>query len=93
LTELPQHKRELASSPAEWMPWNYRQTLERAGDEITWPERFVSAVQKCHPKMAGKRTSEGPVASDFATPTYSSSRPVGISLGAEKHSVPLFFLL
>ena len=29
LTELQRHSRELAANPAEWMPWNYRQTLER----------------------------------------------------------------
>jgi len=31
LIELQRHVRELAASPAEWMPWNYRQALERAG--------------------------------------------------------------
>jgi len=31
LTELQRHARELAASPAEWMPWNYRQTLDRVG--------------------------------------------------------------
>ncbi len=31
LTELQRHAQELAAIPAEWMPWNYRQTLERAG--------------------------------------------------------------
>lgn len=29
LTELQRHRRELFRSPAEWMPWNYRNTLER----------------------------------------------------------------
>ena len=29
LTELQRHARELATRPAEWMPWNYRETLER----------------------------------------------------------------
>jgi transposase len=29
LTELQRHAQELATSPAEWMPWNYRETLER----------------------------------------------------------------
>ncbi len=28
LTELQRHSAELAESPEEWMPWNYRQTLE-----------------------------------------------------------------
>jgi transposase len=27
LTELQQHAGELAASPADWMPWNYRETL------------------------------------------------------------------
>lgn len=27
LTELQRHAAELAASPAEWMPWNYRETL------------------------------------------------------------------
>jgi len=31
LTELQRHARELTASPAEWMPWNHRQTLDRAG--------------------------------------------------------------
>jgi transposase len=31
LTELQRHAQELAAIPAEWMPWNYRQTLEQAG--------------------------------------------------------------
>jgi transposase len=31
LTELQRHAHELAAEPVVWMPWNYRQTLERAG--------------------------------------------------------------
>ena len=31
LTELQRHAQELAANPAEWMPWNYRKTIERAG--------------------------------------------------------------
>jgi hypothetical protein len=30
LTELQRHAHELADHPAEWMPWNYRETLARA---------------------------------------------------------------
>jgi hypothetical protein len=30
LTELQRHARELATNAAEWMPWNYRQHLDRA---------------------------------------------------------------
>ena len=28
LTELQRHAKELASTPGNWMPWNYRQTLD-----------------------------------------------------------------
>ena len=31
LTELQRHARQLAANPTEWMPWNYRETMERAG--------------------------------------------------------------
>jgi transposase len=31
LTELQRHARQLAIDPAGWMPWNYRETIERAG--------------------------------------------------------------
>jgi transposase len=31
LTELQRHAQELAANPADWMPWNYRETLQRAG--------------------------------------------------------------
>jgi hypothetical protein len=27
LTELQRHAEELSANPAEWMPWNYRETL------------------------------------------------------------------
>lgn len=30
LTELQRHARELAADPADWMPWNYRQTMRLA---------------------------------------------------------------
>jgi hypothetical protein len=29
LTELQKHSEELKQKPAEWMPWNYRETLAR----------------------------------------------------------------
>jgi tricorn protease-like protein len=31
LTELQRHAQELAAKPAEWMPWNYRETLAHVG--------------------------------------------------------------
>jgi hypothetical protein len=31
LTELQRHAQELVAKPAEWMPWNYRETLARVG--------------------------------------------------------------
>jgi transposase len=35
LTELQRHAAELALPPGEWMPWNYRETLARAGGSGT----------------------------------------------------------
>ena len=32
LTELLRHPRELAQSPGDWMPWNYRENLDQAVD-------------------------------------------------------------
>ena len=43
LTELQRHADELASNPQDWMPWNYRETLEAVEDAQTpseenqWP--------------------------------------------------------
>jgi transposase len=34
LTELQQHGEELSRSPEQWVPWNYRETLARAGASI-----------------------------------------------------------
>lgn len=31
LTELQNHATERALHPADWLPWNYRETLEQAG--------------------------------------------------------------
>lgn len=31
LIELQRHAQELAAQPAGWTPWNYRETLARAG--------------------------------------------------------------
>ena len=31
LSELQRHHRQVAEKPAEWLPWNYRETLERQG--------------------------------------------------------------
>ena len=31
LTELQRHAQEVAANPAAWMPWNYREAIERAG--------------------------------------------------------------
>jgi hypothetical protein len=34
LTELQRHAAELSKHPAAWMPWNYRETLGRAGARV-----------------------------------------------------------
>jgi hypothetical protein len=31
LTELQRHAEEVKANPAEWLPWNYRETLARTG--------------------------------------------------------------
>jgi hypothetical protein len=30
LTELQRHAPEVAANPSQWMPWNYREMLERS---------------------------------------------------------------
>jgi hypothetical protein len=34
LTELQRHAAELKSRPADWMPWNYQDTLQRARTDV-----------------------------------------------------------
>ena len=44
LIELQRHARELAARPAEWMPWNYRETLARTARVMmnpVWPKRIL----------------------------------------------------
>ena len=50
LVQMQRHAEDLARNPAEWMPWNYRDTLHpTAGiwrelpgyDEPIWPKRIV----------------------------------------------------
>jgi predicted nucleic acid-binding Zn-ribbon protein len=43
LTELERHAEELAANPGNWMPWNYRETLEEMGDVQT-------PVEESHPR-------------------------------------------
>ena len=38
LTELLRHPAEMKASPAEWMPWNYRETLAR---HKPWPRNMM----------------------------------------------------
>ena len=37
LVALLCHRDELGKAPADWMPWNYRQTLERLGGSADPP--------------------------------------------------------
>ena len=34
LTALQKHAAELSTNPSQWMPWNYRQILQRADAEL-----------------------------------------------------------
>jgi transposase len=46
LIELQRHSQELAACPAEWMPWNYRETLARTVTVILpYPARPVQTDQ------------------------------------------------
>jgi hypothetical protein len=44
LTELQKHGEELAQNPAAWMPWNYRQTLQRTVAALASGETTPPAV-------------------------------------------------
>jgi transposase len=35
LTELQKHATEVKTNPSQWMPWNYRETIENAEDRRT----------------------------------------------------------
>ena len=37
LTELQQHAEELSRNPAQWMPWNYAETLRHGGEPRAAP--------------------------------------------------------
>jgi hypothetical protein len=37
LTELQKHATEVKSNPSQWMPWNYRETIDKAEDRRTSP--------------------------------------------------------
>ena len=62
LTELQRHARELTANPEEWMPWNYRQTLEGlAYDESCMAEkdrrrpRLADSLKRCGLRIAETR--------------------------------------
>ena len=44
LTELQKHGEELAQNPAEWMPWNYCETLQRTAASRTSEETLPPAL-------------------------------------------------
>jgi transposase len=44
LSELQRHAEELTSQPAEWMPWNYRETLQRTAANRASGEHIPSAL-------------------------------------------------
>jgi hypothetical protein len=35
LNELQRHRNEVAANPSEWMPWNYRETLDRVRSSLS----------------------------------------------------------
>ncbi len=51
LTELERHAGELSTNPQNWMPWNYRETLEGMGDAQT-PSEESRQDDRCGAKAA-----------------------------------------
>ena len=47
LTELDRHADEAGTNPQNWMPWNYRETLERMGDGQTTSEESRQDERHC----------------------------------------------
>ena len=60
LTELQRHAQELTAGPAEWMPLNYRQTVERA----EYDESCMAEKDRLRPRLgdAPKWRPNGPSA-------------------------------
>jgi transposase len=56
LTELDRHAGKAAATPRDWMPWNYRQTLEGMGDAQTPSEkaRPLNGCRQEAPQIAGE---------------------------------------
>jgi hypothetical protein len=52
LIELQRHAQDLTTRPAEWMPWNYRQTLTRVG---------VTGVNQAHIQVTHLSSIECPI--------------------------------
>ena len=51
LTELERHADEVSANPQNWMPWNYRETLEGMGDAQT-PSEESRQDDRCGTKAA-----------------------------------------
>ncbi len=60
LTELQRHADELASNPQDWMPWNYRETLEGIEYAQTPSEENHQDSRRCEkaPQGAGETHEE-----------------------------------
>jgi transposase len=56
LTELERHAGELSTSPQNWMPWNYRESLEGMGDVQTPSEESRHDDRSC--KKAAQGTGQ-----------------------------------
>ena len=60
LVELQRHAQELAACPADWMPWNYRETLARTANP---PESYDESLngRKGWTAARGREHREAPV--------------------------------
>ncbi len=53
LTELDRHADQLGAAPQHWMPWNYRETLERMGDGQATSEESRPDERPCFQAAQG----------------------------------------
>jgi hypothetical protein len=91
LTELQRHGQELAASPAEWMPWNYRQTLKRAGVSGVC-ESCLAKKDKLRPggNITRKWPESSPAADKLAKGFGQSWNPAKMFRAGSQNKSPVF---
>jgi hypothetical protein len=71
LTELQRHAQKLATKPAEWMPWNYCETLARvvplADSAQSYDESYMAGSHPLRPVGSGRGKGRKPGLSERKT--------------------------